>query len=131
MATGRTTQAHPRHEGGQRTECHQDFQEVWHAIDNLRERKQNKVGPVIWLPILLWLFTSSAGIIWGSAALVTKMDGLTTAVKELNETRVDSKDLALRDKDIKANQTSIAELKTAIGRIEAGVSAISKRLSDK
>lgn len=109
------------------------FHDVWEAIDDLREKKQNKVGPMIWLPILLWLFTSSAGIIWGSASMVTKMENLTTAVGNLGTDRYygrdATKDFALRDQAISTNSGAIDDLKDAILRIEAGITEINRKLA--
>ena len=104
------------------------FRDLWEAVDDLREKKQSKIGVMVWMPLLIWLFSSSAGILWGSATLVTKFQNLTQAVQTLSSTQVDTKDLALRDKDIEANEAAIAELKASAARIEQTLSEIRDRL---
>lgn len=109
-----------------------EFDVIWDAINELRNKKQNRVSPVIWVPLLIWIFSSSVGVIWGAATLNANIQALSANVHQMTKDRYYSKDatkdFALRDQTIAANKEDIKELKEAIGRIDSGIAALNAKI---
>lgn len=92
-------------------EIKKELDEVRGIVYDLKATKQDRVKAVVWVPLVVWIFTQSLGGVWFAASMSSKIDNLATIVESGTTDRYyrtqAQADFALRDQRINFLQEQI------------------------